>query len=231
MVKMTRKSYKRRKIILGVSLFSSVALVSTGFAAWVLASQAEATKSGNITVGTVSDSSIKISNVQFKNDNDSFIFEPKEEDTAGRVRNDGVNFENLSVTVTGEISPKTYVTGATIQLTVPEGITTAASEAKNYIVLPTCVETPENLDITSNVVEDTIHFEYTITFEWGSAFENTNPGLYYDTDYSDPNKGISISDEEMKATLEDLRSCIYGDAEEDPQFTVTIRAMNQVKLE
>lgn len=225
MVKMTRKSYKRRKIILGVSLFSSVALVSTGFAAWVLASQAEAEKAGNITVGTVSDSSIKISNVKFK-DNDSFIFEPKSSDKAGRVRNDGVNFENLSVTVTGEISPKTYVTGATIQLTVPEGITTAASETKNYIVLPSCVETPEDLDITSNVVEDTIHFEYTITFEWGSAFENTNPGLYYDTDYSDPNKGISISDEEMKATLEDLRSCIYGDAEEDPQFTVTIRAMN-----
>lgn len=226
MVKMTRKSYKRRKIILGVSLFSSVALVSTGFAAWVLASQAEAEKTGNITVGTVSDSSIKISNVQFKDDNDSFIFEPKSSDKAGRVRNDGVNFENLSVTVTGEISPKTYVTGATIQLTVPEGITTAASETKNYIVLPTCVETPEDLDITSNVVEDTIHFKYTITFEWGSAFEYTNPGLYYDTDYSDPNKGISISDEEMKATLEDLRSCIYGDAEEDPQFTVTIRAMN-----
>lgn len=225
MVKMTRKSYRRRKIILGVSLFSSVALVSTGFAAWVLASQAEAEKTGNITVGTVSDSSIKISNVQFK-DNDSFIFEPKESDKTGRVRNDGVNFENLSVTVTGEISPKTYVTGATIQLTVPEGITTAASEAKNYIVLPSCVETPEDLDITSNVVEDTIHFEYTITFEWGSAFEETNPGLYYDTDYSDPNKGISISDEKMKATLEDLRSCIYGDAEEDPQFTVTIRAMN-----
>ena len=227
MVKMRRKSHKRRKIILGVSLFSSVALVSTGFAAWVLASQAEAEKTGNITVGTVSDSSIKISNVQFEGNIDYFRFEPKEDDTTGRVRRgkDG-SYENLSVTVTGEISPKTYVTGATIQLTVPEGITTAASETKNYIVLPSCVETPKNLDITSNVVEDTIHFEYTITFEWGSAFENTNPGLYYDTDYSDPNKGISISDEEMKATLEDLRSCIYGDAEEDPQFTVTIRAMN-----
>ena len=102
MVKMTRKSYKRRKIILGVSLFSSVALVSTGFAAWVLASQAEATESGNITVGTVSDSSITISNVQFEG-KDSFIFEPKQDDTTGRVRNDGENFENLSVTVTGEI--------------------------------------------------------------------------------------------------------------------------------
>ena len=190
-------------------------------------SQAEATESGNITVGTVSDSSIKISNVQFEGNIDYFRFEPKKEDTTGRVRRgNDESYENLSVTVTGEISPKTYVTGATIQLTVPEGITTAASEAKNYIVLPTCVETPEDLDITSNVVEDTIHFKYTITFEWGSAFEYTNPGLYYDTDYSDPNKGISISDEEMKATLEDLRSCIYGDAEEDPQFTVTIRAMN-----
>lgn len=226
MVKMTRKSYKRRKIILGVSLFSSVALVSTGFAAWVLASQAEATKTGNITVGTVSDSSIKISNVQFKGDNDSFIFEPKKEDTAGRVRNDGENFENLSVTVTGEISPNTYVSSATIEMEVPEGITAAIG--KNYLVLPTCATSPQPLPLNPKEAPDqTVStFEYTITFEWGSAFENTNPGLYYDTDYSDPNKGISISDEEMKATLEDLRSCIYGDAEEDPQFTVTIRAMN-----
>ncbi len=226
MVKMTRKSYRRRKIILGVSLFSSVALVSTGFAAWVLASQAEAKKTGNITVGTVSDSSIKISNVQFKDGNDSFIFEPKKEDTAGRVRNDGENFENLSVTVTGEISPNTYVSSATIEMEVPEGITAAIG--KNYLVLPTCATSPQPLPLNPKEAPDqTVStFEYTITFEWGSAFENTNPGLYYDTDYSDPNKGISISDEEMKATLEDLRSCIYGDAEEDPQFTVTIRAMN-----
>lgn len=221
MVKMTRKSYKRRKIILGVSLFSSVALVSTGFAAWVLASQAEATESGNITVGTVSDSSITISNVQFEG-KDSFIFEPKQDDTTGRVRNDGENFENLSVTVTGEISPKTYVTGATIQLTVPEGITTAASEAKNYIVLPSCVETPQALDIASNVVEDTIHFEYTITFEWGSAFNGKNPGEYYDDDET----GKLVDDETMKSTLEDLRTCIYNSQEEEPTFTVTIKAMN-----
>lgn len=227
MVKMTRKSYKRRKIILGVSLFSSVALVSTGFAAWVLASQAEAEKTGNITVGTVSDSSIKISNVQFEGNIDYFRFEPKEDDTTGRVRSDDTGpYENLSVTITGEISPNTYVTSATIEMEVPEGITAAIG--KNYLVLPTCATSPQPLPLNPKEAPDqTVStFEYTITFEWGSAFENTNPGLYYDTDYSDPNKGISISDEEMKATLEDLRSCIYGDAEEDPQFTVTIRAMN-----
>lgn len=225
MVKMTRKSYKRRKIILGVSLFSSVALVSTGFAAWVLASQAEATESGNITVGTVSDSSIKISNVQFKDDNDSFIFEPKEEDTAGRVRNDGVNFENLSVTVTGEISPNTYVssaTSATIEMEVPEGITAAIG--KNYLVLPTCATSPQTLTLNPKEAPDqTVStFEYTITFEWGSAFNGKNPGEYYDEDEA----GKLVDDETMKSTLEDLKTCIYNSQEENPTFTVTIKAMN-----
>lgn len=222
MVKMTRKSYKRRKIILGVSLFSSVALVSTGFAAWVLASQAEAKESGNITVGTVSDSSIKISNVQFKDDNDSFIFEPKEEDTAGRVRNDGVNFENLSVTVTGEISPNTYVSSATIEMEVPEGITAAIG--KNYLVLPTCATSAQTLTLNPKESPDeTVStFEYTITFVWGSAFNGKNPGEYYDEDEA----GKLVDDETMKSTLEDLKTCIYNSQEEDPTFTVTIKAMN-----
>lgn len=222
MVKMTRKSYKRRKIILGVSLFSSVALVSTGFAAWVLASQAEATESGNITVGTVSDSSIKISNVQFKDDNDSFIFEPKEEDTAGRVRNDGVNFEKLSVTVTGEISPNTYVSSATIEMEVPEGITAAIG--KNYLVLPTCATSAQTLTLNPKESPDeTVStFEYTITFVWGSAFNGKNPGEYYDEDEA----GKLVDDETMKSTLEDLKTCIYNSQEEDPTFTVTIKAMN-----
>lgn len=222
MVKMTRKSYKRRKIILGVSLFSSVALVSTGFAAWVLASQAEETANGNITVGTVSDSSIKISNVQFKDGNDSFVFEPKEDDEAGRVRNDGENFENLSVTVTGEISPNTYVSSATIEMEVPEGITAAIG--KNYLVLPTCATSAQTLTLNPKESPDeTVStFEYTITFVWGSAFNGKNPGEYYDNDEA----GKLVEDETMKSTLEDLRTCIYNSQEEDPTFTVTIKAMN-----
>lgn len=223
MVKMTRKSYKRRKIILGVSLFSSVALVSTGFAAWVLASQAEAEKTGNITVGTVSDSSIKISNVQFKDDNDSFIFEPKGSDKTGRVRSDKTGpYENLSVTVTGEISPNTYVSSATIEMEVPEGITAAIG--KNYLVLPTCATSAQTLTLNPKESPDeTVStFEYTITFVWGSAFNGKNPGEYYDEDEA----GKLVDDETMKSTLEDLKTCIYNSQEEDPTFTVTIKAMN-----
>ena len=223
MVKMTRKSYKRRKIILGVSLFSSVALVSTGFAAWVLASQAEAEKTGNITVGTVSDSSIKISNVKFKDDNDSFIFEPKSSDKAGRVRSDDTGpYENLSVTITGEISPNTYVTSATIEMEVPEGITAAVG--KNYLVLPDCATSAQTLTLNpkESPNETVSTFEYTITFKWGSAFNGKNPGEYYDEDEA----GQLVDDKTMKSTLEDLKTCIYNSQEEDPTFTVTIKAMN-----
>ena len=72
------------------------------------------------------------------------------------------------------------------------------------------------------MVEDTIHFEYTITFEWGSAFNTLNPGEYYDNDET----GKLVDDETMKSTLEDLRTCIYNSQEEEPTFTVTIKAMN-----
>ncbi len=219
---MTRKSYKRKKIILGVSMFASVALISTGFAAWVLASQAEATTQGNITVGTISDSSIKISNVQFKDGKNSFIFEPKQGDENGRVRHDGTNFENLSVTITGEVSPNTYVSSATIEMDVPEGITAAVG--KNYLVLPECATAAQNLSLTKKESPDeTVStFEYTITFTWGSAFNEMNPGEYYDEDET----GKLVADETMKETLQDLKTCIYNSQEEAPTFSVTIKAIN-----
>ena len=220
MAKMTRKSYRRKKIILGVSLFASVALISTGFAAWVLASQAEATAEGNVTVGTVTDSSIKIENVHLSAN--SFLFEPKESDTTGRVRNDDTNFENLTITVTGDITPATYVSEATIQLEVPEGVKTAAGDTKNYIVLPTCVAAPQELTLVAGE-GDTKTFSYDITFAWGSAFNGLNPGEYYDDDET----GKAVADATLKSTLEDLRTCMYGEGvETSPKFNVTIKAMN-----
>lgn len=216
----TRKSYKRKKIILGACLFASVALVSTGFAAWVIATQAETTQDGNISVGTVNDSSIEIKNVQLSKN--SFVFEPKETDTTGRVRNDGTNFENLSVTVTGEISPAQYVTGATIEMTVPESVKAAAASELNYIVLPECVTTAQALTLNDKEGDTNVKtFSYEIAFTWGNAFNGKNPGEYFDTD----DTGKNVSDANMKATLTSLHNTIQGDSE-DLKFTITIKAQN-----
>ena len=50
MVKLTRNSYKRKIILFGVLIFASIALISTGFAAWIMSANASKDKDGNITL-------------------------------------------------------------------------------------------------------------------------------------------------------------------------------------
>lgn len=108
MSKITRKSYKRKKIILGVSLFGGIGLVSTGFAAWVLSSSTTESKSASLSVGLVSDKNMTFSDVTIHktgaNDDPVYHFEPAKDDYTGRVRSDGENVESLSLTVDGKLS-------------------------------------------------------------------------------------------------------------------------------
>lgn len=53
MAKLTRKSYKRKKIAFAAVIFGGVALVSSGFAAWVISSGKKADETGSVTVGKV----------------------------------------------------------------------------------------------------------------------------------------------------------------------------------
>ena len=71
MSKITRRSYKRKKIVMGVALFGAIALVSTGFAAWVLSASAQNQQQGNIKVGEVSDKSMAVQNVKIYGMNDA----------------------------------------------------------------------------------------------------------------------------------------------------------------
>ncbi len=216
---MTRNSFKRKAIIFGVMIFMSIALISTGFAAWIISTNAKDSQTGNIEVGVVTEKNIKIENVTFKDGKKSFIFEPKESDTTGRVRNDGSNFESLSVTIEGTIENVGFLDVLTITLTLPETMKTAASATKNYIVLPECASSAQEVTVDRT----TGAFSYTITFKWGSAFKDQNPGEYYDNDDS-VKGGASVSDEDMIATLNNLRATIYGENTEAPQFTIVLDA-------
>lgn len=216
---MTRNSFKRKAIIFGVMIFMSIALISTGFAAWIISTNAKNQQNGNIEVGVVTEKNIKIEDVKFKDGKNSFIFEPKDTDNTGRVRNDGSNFESLSVTIEGKITNVEYLNTLMITLNLPTTLSTAASATKNYIVLPDCASSAQ--EVTVN--RETGAFSYTITFEWGSAFKGQNPGEYYDN--VDPvTGGDSVSVEDMIATLNDLRATIYGEKTEAPQFTIVLDA-------
>ncbi len=219
MAKLTKKSYKRRRVVMGLALFMSIALISTGFAAWVISSQSKDNGSGNVTVGTISDKSIEIT-INNKNDLGTFKFEPDKNDTTGRVRYEGngsENYESLTVTISGSVTNPNYLGSLTIKLVElnPEtneeialdSSNLKAASDKNYIGLPDCFYEEVELkgtDAYTSSDESKGTFEYDITFTWGSEFGLVNPSIYYDEEGSD------VPDSNMLQTLVDLRNTIYG---------------------
>lgn len=226
MAKLTRKSYQRKAMVVGATAFAGIALVATGFAAWVISSSATKNVEGGVHVGTISEKSVTITDVKIKapGEGDSrefFSFEPDQNDKSGRVRCDGENWENLSLKVTGKYSPADYVNSFSIALRMGsvsgDAFTADADDEKQleaakdagYITLPACwtggsviKANPDAKGVTVQtngagvndaasgmkitVAEESgkkvATFEYTISFAWGSHFNNVNPSLYYDTD-------------------------------------------------
>lgn len=231
MARLTRNSYKRKIVLFGIFIFASIALISTGFAAWVMSTNAkESTKPGNVSVGEVKESNLKITEISL--DGTQFVFEPSKGDNQGRVRVDldadeTKAYESLSVTLTATVSPKKYLGSLTIKLSVvetdaehPTKFTDGIKKAVelNYIVLPECFsETGKVITFSGSDDAPEYNVNETIAFAWGAAFQvtdpmdplktiNVNPSLYYDN-YEE---GLAVEDETVKKTLENLRACIYG---------------------
>lgn len=156
MAKLTRKSYQRKAMVVGATAFAGIALVATGFAAWVISSSATKNVQGGVQVGTISEKLITFGEITIKatdgTDRNYFSFEPTKEDKSGRVRCDGENWENLSLKVKGTYSPASYVNKFSLGLrmgTVNAGdnkFTVGANDetrmekaqTDKYIVLPEC---------------------------------------------------------------------------------------------
>ena len=229
MARLTRNSYKRKIIMFGIMLFVSIALVSTGFAAWVLSTQQVENKDGNVTVGAVSDHSFVITFGEVKDQYNetvstlNFNFEPHKDDVTGRVRNDGTNFENMSLTFTGTITNFDYLGSYKVKMTVPSKIQEAATAG--YIVLPECVGTEVDLKTlggamtrTSDDNGGTATFTYKISFTWGDEkFGGMNPGYYYDTNEI----GKAVEGSVVKSTLEAFYTAAHTEEKYNITFTAT----------
>lgn len=236
MAKITRKSYKRKKIVLGATLFASIALISTGFAAWVISQDATNKPEGTIGIGTVKDGAVDF--VGVKQSTNKFVFDCKADDKDGRVyfEEDETNKggELLSVTVSGYIKQPKYFKSLTVSMTVPESITTAANEEHKYIVLPACVTTTQTitpaesnytvLESDTELInagctagEELLPFSYEIKFAWGDAFKTLNPGIYFDDEESG---GKAVELTEVKRIMNDFKTVLADGG----NYTVTLKA-------
>ena len=233
MAKITRKSYRRKRVVLGAVLLGGVALVSTGFAAWVLSANANETISSNVKVGVISDNEMTIS-LDHESFDQTISFNAPSTDTTGRIRygSDEIGAENLTITVSGEITNATYLNRLTIKMDKITSIT-AAIEA-NYIALVNADDWYGNeFTIPTTGEGSTKSFSYELGFKWGTAFGGVNPSRYYDEDEN----GKLITDAEMKSQLVAFKKTICGlDAStsddialaHSPNFTynVTLTAYN-----
>ncbi len=223
MARLTRNSYKRKIILFAVFVFISIALISTGFAAWVMSSNAQLDANGNVSVGVVSDSSLKIEVTNLEAlEAFSFQFEPAEGDETGRVRIDSETklSEALTFTIEGKITNYAVLAkdGLTIKMVLPAGMQKAID--LGYIVAPECVAEDQVIAVTPDD-KGGATFTYTLTFKWGTEFKGVNPSLYFDGHTLDEDGKIidgdktgldedKYSDAKVKTILEDLRACVYN---------------------
>ena len=245
MSKITRRSYKRKKIIMGAALFGAVGLVSTGFAAWVLSAPAQKDAEASLHVGTVSDKNMEFSTLTIHNtDTDEecavYSFEPVDGDLAGRVRFDGTNSEILSLTVKGTLSrvQNLGTIDALISLSASDQAKLNSAVEKHYIVAPeaystsgvslwakgTTAPTVNQLFTCSTEVDSVsgdqiMTFAYEVKFAWGTAFGGENPSVYFD---EEP-QFSSIKTGKPGDTLENLEA-----AGEDPTVAAYLQDLHDL---
>ena len=206
MAKITRKSYRRKRVVLGAVLLGGVALVSTGFAAWVLSANASQTLPSNVKVGVISDNEMTIE-LNDSSMGQTISFNAPSTDTTGRIRygSDEIGAENLTITVSGTIRNATYLNHLSIKMDTIASITNAINA--NYIALVNKDGWYGNeltINTTDGVEEATKTFSYTLGFKWGTAFGGVNPSIYYD------DAGKTVSDAEMKSQLVAFKRTICG---------------------
>ena len=137
-MKTTKKNYTRRKVVAGVAIFASLALIGTGFASFIISTNKPSEADGTIEIGAVEDKTVHFYNPTLSAK--KIQFEPKADDTTGRVRYDGTNGEVLSTTLTFSIDNSSKAKAIHIDLEVPDALRTAADSTHNYITLPSIAD-------------------------------------------------------------------------------------------
>ena len=137
-MKTTRSNFGRKAITFGIVMFVAVALVASGFAAWLISSGSSNTGEGNIDVVTVSnaDLSINLDDLVDQHDNKvaTIYFAPQAGDNSGYITHSSAsdNFtENLSFTVSGHIDNGDKVGTLSFSVRVPDSVIYAAGFSKS----------------------------------------------------------------------------------------------------
>lgn len=205
-----KKKTRSKVIAASIAILSSAAVVSTGFAAWVISGgDTNSEVSGTITADTVTDEIHKITITEQKNNKVYFGGPTTTQSDSAWLKNKSADKENLSpsitFTVAGLEKPVTDPSALfkSIELKENEGVdeknkyetavgknVVAALPKRNPIgnSFDTSVGSDSKIYLTTTGTvsdDNTQTFTATMVFKWGSEFGNMNPyECYADTAFS-----------------------------------------------
>ena len=172
---------RKKGIILLSSAFACIALVATGFAAFVISYTTAGEANGNIQVDTVENNAFILNVVDGYESPESIVYGPK--DYAGEnpwmVYTDDGKMENLSTEIKVTCTNADNLANSPLQITVTGNDAYTNANAAGYVgALPTI---GNGIDVVLDGIDGNGVGTYTITitFSWGSTFGGVNPIDYY----------------------------------------------------
>ena len=134
-------------MVLGVCLFASIALVSTGFAAWVLSANATKDNTNNINVGAVTDGQVEFGDVVWSTD--AFRFDTKQNDSTGIFL---LHQRLRQLLFAGEIRQILHDGNLVANLAQKQGFLECGVAAANHSYVLVCVESTVTDSAEGNAV-------------------------------------------------------------------------------
>ncbi len=222
---------KRKTMTMMLCLLCTLALVSVGFASWVISTSTTVQQEGNIVVETVSDKRVNVK-VEFLSSsaNNQIIFgRPKDyvEKTSDWLINDkSGNEENFTLKFKVTITEKTSTsTSTSVQLNQTDKFEitleadTKYTQLTNYssgnysnknLVSELVNGDSGNVEVSKAYKEDGYYeVEVTIKNAWGSSFGNQNPYNYYNEKTSVDDSVIIEAYDLLKALETGLKDAKY----------------------
>lgn len=211
---------KRKGILMAAAILGSAAIVSTGFAAWVITAEESTLATGQIDVDTVADERITLKATNF---NTNVRFGTKASSTGDWLTVRGEVHEVLTVSTTMTIEGGSFLDETTpfsVTLVEAEGSTAyAAASAKNYVAplsqvgtLYASLETvPSGVSIVMN--SEKTSATITIKFAWGSYFGGVNPTDFYNSfAYNSLRKNIATEDNDQTTRVNEANVTDRGES-------------------
>lgn len=227
---------KRKWIIGGLAAFTSISLLTTGFAIWVVGVNSTENKNDvNVTVDTAQNKSIVFtmtltsSSIELKESNTSDGKMVRVE--SSDVRNDPltISYSNMqivygdkagfdydcikfSIAEPGEGETESYASVKSKDSKLTGEGYARATGTYTYLEAPDTIML-SNLDKTQNDSITTYSSASgSLTFKWGSFFDNKSPATYYNTKYANENDNakLATASGEITTELNDMNTQLNG---------------------